>query len=63
MSGDFFPCIHISTFLTYVTLICQQAKIAEAKEKREAKAEAKKKEGSLEKTEKVRTSRTEQTKY
>jgi hypothetical protein len=39
----------------YVILICQQAKVAEAKEKREAKAEAKKREGSLEKTEKVRS--------
>jgi hypothetical protein len=43
----------------YVTFICPQAKVAEAKEKREAKAEAKKKEGSMEKTEKVRPSRTD----
>jgi hypothetical protein len=40
-------------------VLCQQARVAEAKEKREAKAEAKKKEGSLEKTEKVRTPGTE----
>jgi hypothetical protein len=37
-------------------LICPQAKAAEAKERREAKAEAKKREGSPEKMEKVRSS-------
>jgi hypothetical protein len=34
-------------------LLCPQAKAAEAKERREAKAEAKNREGSAEKTEKV----------
>jgi hypothetical protein len=33
--------------------LCPQAKAAEAKERREAKAEAKNREGSAEKTEKV----------
>ena len=36
-----------------VFLLCPQAKAAEAKERREAKAEAKNREGSAEKTEKV----------
>jgi hypothetical protein len=38
--------------------LCPQAKATEAKERREAKAEAKKREESLEKTEKVSCSRT-----
>jgi hypothetical protein len=46
-----FPSIHIGTSVLYASFICQQAKVAEAKERREAKQ----KEASVEKTEKVRT--------
>lgn len=54
---------HCRTLLHYnnfVALVKEKAKVAEAKEKREAKAEAKKREGSLEKTEKA-AKRTEDT--
>jgi hypothetical protein len=42
-----------ATCILQVFLLCPQAKAAEAKERREAKAEAKNREGSAEKTEKV----------
>ena len=43
--------------------MCPQAKAAEAKERREAKAEAQNKEGSAEQTEKVAFLRTEEIKF
>ncbi|PNF28827.1 hypothetical protein B7P43_G04423 [Cryptotermes secundus] len=53
-------CRTLTHYNNFVALVKEKAKIAEAKEKREAKAEAKKKEGSLEKTEKA-AKRTEDT--
>jgi hypothetical protein len=47
------PPAFSATCVIYVFLLCPQAKAAEAKERREAKAEAKNREGSAEKTEKV----------